>query len=296
MQHVPVTTIYRVKGSLQRLLPPLPVIFSYRTVTPEPTSPHPPRISPSPTAPQPPLRASSIPRYNYATYFRFLAPLYDALFPPRASFQPMSTRTIDLSVKTVIIGDSGVGKTCLLTRFIRDYFDEGAQPTLGVEFMAKVVATPKRRIELQLWDTAGQELFRSVTRGYYRGALVAYLVYDITAQSSFENLEQWIKDVKEVTQNDVITVLIGNKSDLTEQRAVSESEGRALAASLGIPFLETSAKNSQNVEAMFISIAKFIYEKRSQRLLDADPGPDVIALKSGRSVTVEERGSYCGYC
>ena len=93
----------------------------------------------------------------------------------------MQTRNFDFSVKTVVVGDSGVGKTCILLRFIRDKFEETAQPTLGVEFMTKIVETKKHRIELQLWDTAGQELFRAVTKGYYRGSAGAFLVFDITS-------------------------------------------------------------------------------------------------------------------
>lgn len=151
-------------------------------------------------------------------------------------------------------------------------------------------------VKLQIWDTAGQERFHTITSSYYHNAHGIVVVYDVSNRESFDAVNHWFSEVDRLAASEVCKLLIGNKSDLTEQRAVSESEGRALAASLGIPFLETSAKNSQNVEAMFISIAKFIYEKRSQRLLDADPGPDVIALKSGRSVTVEERGSYCGYC
>lgn len=173
----------------------------------------------------------------------------------------MNSKSAELSVKTVIIGDSGVGKTCLLTRFIRDVFDEGSQPTLGVEFMAKVVATPKRRIELQLWDTAGQELFRSVTRGYYRGALVAYLVYDITSQGSFQSLSRWIDDLKQATPNDVITILIGNKSDMAANRQVSVEEAEKFAQEHNMKYFEASAKNGERVAEAITSCLPVIDEK-----------------------------------
>lgn len=173
----------------------------------------------------------------------------------------MNSKSAELSVKTVIIGDSGVGKTCLLTRFIRDVFDEGSQPTLGVEFMAKVVATPKRRIELQLWDTAGQELFRSVTRGYYRGALVAYLVYDITSQGSFQSLNRWIDDLKQATPNDVITILIGNKSDMAANRQVSVEEAEEFAKQHNMKYFEASAKNGERVTEAITSCLPVIDEK-----------------------------------
>ncbi|KAK8882702.1 hypothetical protein M9Y10_045344 [Tritrichomonas musculus] len=168
----------------------------------------------------------------------------------------------DFSVKTVIIGDSGVGKTCILTRFTRDFFDETSQPTLGVEFLAKIVETPKHRIELQLWDTAGQELFRSVTRGYYRGSLIAYLVFDITQHSTFDNLEKWQADIKEVALPNVITVLIGNKSDLAEdRRQVTPAEIEAFAKNHKMEYFEVSAKTGENVNKAITSCLSIIDER-----------------------------------
>lgn len=168
----------------------------------------------------------------------------------------------DFSVKTVIIGDSGVGKTCILTRFTRDFFDETSQPTLGVEFLAKIVETAKHRIELQLWDTAGQELFRSVTRGYYRGSAIAYLVFDITQRSTFDNLEKWHADIKEVALPNVITVLIGNKSDLAaERRQVSREEIDAFANDHKMKYFEVSAKTGENVNEAITSCLSIIDER-----------------------------------
>ena len=154
----------------------------------------------------------------------------------------------DQSVKTVVVGDSCVGKTCILFRFVRDAFEESAQPTLGVEFMSKIVETRKRRIELQLWDTAGQELFRSVTRGYYRGSVGAFIVYDITRRDSFENVAGWLTDVKSTARADVVCVLIGNKCDLEELREVSTQEAEEFAQKNKMQFFETSAKTGENIE------------------------------------------------
>jgi small GTP-binding protein len=174
----------------------------------------------------------------------------------------MKSKKIDFSVKTVVIGDSGVGKTCLLTRFIRDYFDDGSQPTLGVEFMAKEIETPKRRIELQLWDTAGQELFRSVTRGYYRGSSVAYLVFDLTSHSTFDSLDRWLVDIKEVAQPDVITVLIGNKADLADKkRQVSPEEAKKFADAHHMEYFETSAKTGEKIVDAITSCLKIVDER-----------------------------------
>ena len=156
-------------------------------------------------------------------------------------------RNFDFSVKTIVVGDSGVGKTCLLLRFIRDVFDESSQPTLGVEFMTKTVQTKNHKIELQLWDTAGQELFRSVTRGYYRNAVGAFLVFDLTQRSSFENISRWLQDITDVAKNDVIKILIGNKCDLESSREISTEEAKEYAEQNGMVYFETSAKSGENV-------------------------------------------------
>ena len=162
----------------------------------------------------------------------------------------MLGRKFDYSLKVVVVGDSGVGKTCLLIRFIRDLWDEDSQPTLGVEFMTKIVQTEKHRIQLQLWDTAGQELFRSVTRGYYRGSAGALLVFDLTNRDSFENINRWLQDVKDVARSDVVTLLIGNKSDLCdspEKRQVTKEEAEEFAKQHNMQYFETSAKTGNQI-------------------------------------------------
>ena len=144
----------------------------------------------------------------------------------------------DYSLKIVVVGDSGVGKTCLLLRFVRDQWEGETQPTLGVEFLTKVVETEEHHIQLQLWDTAGQELFRSVTRGYYRGAAGALIVFDLTSRDSFNSVERWYQDLKEVASADVITALIGNKSDLEDKRDVSKEEAQQYADEHGMKYFE----------------------------------------------------------
>lgn len=159
----------------------------------------------------------------------------------------------DYSLKIVVVGDSGVGKTCLLLRFVRDDWEGETQPTLGVEFLTKVVPTDEHSIQLQLWDTAGQELFRSVTRGYYRGAAGALIVFDLTSRDSFNSVDRWYQDLKEVARSDVITVLIGNKLDLEDKRAVTTEEAREFAEARGMEYFETSAKTGDNVPKAVIS-------------------------------------------
>jgi small GTP-binding protein len=196
----------------------------------------------------------------------------------------MLGRKFDYSLKIVVVGDSGVGKTCLLIRFVREVFDEESQPTLGVEFLTKIVQTDKHRIQLQLWDTAGQELFRSVTRGYYRGSAGALLLFDLTNRESFESIGRWLQDIRDVARVDVVTVLIGNKSDLADQRQVTTDEATAFAKEHGMAYFETSAKTGSNVgdsvNACVSSIEKNVEEGAYQ----------VAQNQTGESVDFEKEG------
>ena len=167
----------------------------------------------------------------------------------------------DYSLKVVVVGDSGVGKTCFLFRFVRDQWEGETQPTLGVEFLTKVVSTETHRIQLQLWDTAGQELFRSVTRGYYRGSAGAIVVFSLTSQDSFNNVAQWIQDIKEVARSDVVTILIGNKSDLVDERKVSREEAEKFAKEHGMEYYETSAKTGEGIIDAVNGCVKLIEQK-----------------------------------
>jgi small GTP-binding protein len=164
------------------------------------------------------------------------------------------TRKFDHTVKTIVVGDSGIGKTSILLRFTRKLFEDTVPSTLGVEFMSKILEWKGRRVELQLWDTAGQELFRSVTRGYYRGSIGAFLVYDITNHSSFEHVREWMEEVKSAAKPEVVFVLIGNKCDLTSRREVTLEEGEAFATELGVSFFEVSAKDGKNIEEALQSV------------------------------------------
>lgn len=154
---------------------------------------------------------------------------------------------------------------------MKGYFHEEVHPTLGVEFTSKTVQTASRRIELQLWDTAGQELFRTVTRGYYRGSNVAYLVFDLTSHPSFVSIEKWLNDVRDVSEN-VITILIGNKADLQAQRNVSVEEAEKFAATHHMKYFEVSAKTGEKVSDAVESCITMIEEKADMGLF-AVPSP-----------------------
>merc|ERR1712093_504912 len=144
--------------------------------------------------------------------------------------------------KYIIIGDTGVGKSCLLLQFTDRRFQPIHDLTIGVEFGARMITIDKKQIKLQIWDTAGQESFRSITRSYYRGAAGALLVYDITRRETFNHLANWLEDARQHANPNMTIMLIGNKSDLTHRRAVSREEGEAFAEKYGLVFMETSAK------------------------------------------------------
>lgn len=191
----------------------------------------------------------------------------------------MLGRKFDYSLKIVVVGDSGVGKTCLLIRFVRDIFDEECQPTLGVEFLTKIVQTEQHRIQLQLWDTAGQELFRSVTRGYYRGSAGALLVFDLTNRDSFDNITSWLTDIRNVARADVVTLLIGNKADLADKRQVSTEEAEAFAKEKGMQYFETSAKTGANIQTAVDACVAVIEKNVGAGAYEVAPNSDNVDFR-----------------
>lgn len=157
--------------------------------------------------------------------------------------------------KLVFLGEQSVGKTSLITRFMYDSFDNSYQATIGIDFLSKTMYLEDRTIRLQLWDTAGQERFRSLIPSYIRDSSVAIVVYDITNATSFQQTSKWIDDVRTERGSDVIIVLVGNKTDLSDKRQVSFEEGERRAKELNVMFVETSAKAGYNIKQMFRRIA-----------------------------------------
>uniref|UniRef100_A0A9J8BLV5 RAB2A, member RAS oncogene family n=1 Tax=Cyprinus carpio carpio TaxID=630221 RepID=A0A9J8BLV5_CYPCA len=141
-----------------------------------------------------------------------------------------------------------VGKSCLLLQFTDKRFQPVHDLTIGVEFGARMITIDGKQIKLQIWDTAGQESFRSITRSYYRGAAGALLVYDITRRDTFNHLTTWLEDARQHSNSNMVIMLIGNKSDLESRREVKKEEGEAFAREHGLIFMETSAKTASNVE------------------------------------------------
>uniref|UniRef100_K3WEK9 Uncharacterized protein n=1 Tax=Globisporangium ultimum (strain ATCC 200006 / CBS 805.95 / DAOM BR144) TaxID=431595 RepID=K3WEK9_GLOUD len=170
--------------------------------------------------------------------------------------------------KYIIIGDTGVGKSCLLLQFTDKRFQPVHDLTIGVEFGARMINIENKQIKLQIWDTAGQESFRSITRSYYRGAAGALLVYDITRRDTFNHLTRWLEEARQNSNSNMAIMLIGNKSDLEHRRAVSYKEGEQFAKENGLIFLETSAKTAANVEDAFVKTASKIYSNIQSGVCD----------------------------
>ena len=164
----------------------------------------------------------------------------------------------DYLFKILLIGNSGVGKSSLLLRFADDTFTDNFMPTIGVDFKIRTLEVDGKTIKLQIWDTAGQERFKTITSSYYKGAHGIIVVYDITDKESFKNIDTWMNEVEKHASDNVSRILVGNKSDMEESRQVSTDEGKELADQYNIRFMETSAKESANVEEAFTLMTKEI--------------------------------------
>ena len=189
--------------------------------------------------------------------------------------------------KYIIIGDMGVGKSCLLQQFTEKRFPEDQPHTIGIEFGTRVIEVHNKVIKLQIWDTAGQERFRAVTRSYYRGAAGAIMVYDITTRSSFNHLATWLTDARNHTNPCTVMMLIGNKLDMAKQREVYFEGHDAFAKDNGLLYLEVSAKTGQNVEEAFLRTARKIYDNIQSGALDlnaAESGVVTNKTKAARGI------------
>lgn len=170
----------------------------------------------------------------------------------QAGLAPTTTK----KYKIVFLGDLSVGKTSIINQFIYGTFDHSHQPTIGIDFLSKTMYLDDRTIRLQLWDTAGQERFRSLIPNYIRDCSVAVLVYDITQRQSYLNIDRWVEDIRNERGSDVIVMLVGNKVDISDKRAVTTEEGKGKAADLNLHFIEASAKTGESIKNLFRNIAQ----------------------------------------
>lgn len=228
--------------------PASPVSRGARTPLPRPDVALPPGKLPSHQ--QPPSATMATAPYNYSYIFKY-----------------------------IIIGDMGVGKSCLLHQFTEKKFMADCPHTIGVEFGTRIIEVSGQKIKLQIWDTAGQERFRAVTRSYYRGAAGALMVYDITRRSTYNHLSSWLTDARNLTNPNTVIILIGNKADLEAQRDVTYEEAKQFAEENGLLFLEASAKTGENVEDAFLEAAKKIYQNIQDGSLDLNAAESGVQHK-----------------
>ena len=168
--------------------------------------------------------------------------------------------SFDLSFKIIIVGDQGVGKSCLAIKASRNYFEDFYSPTVGFEFVSFNVKVQEKIIKLQIWDTCGQEVYRSLISSFFRSASLAIIVYSIDTEDSFNNIEKWLNDIKTQSNPDIKIFLIGNKADLEDKRRLTKEQGEQLCNDHKLAFfMETSAKTGFNVQNVFIQVAKELY-------------------------------------
>ncbi|KAM3301918.1 Ras-related protein YPT3 [Capsicum baccatum] len=198
----------------------------------------------------------------------------------------------DYLFKLVLIGDSGVGKSNLLSRFTKNEFNLESKSTIGVEFATKSMNVDGKVIKAQIWDTAGQERYRAITSAYYRGAVGALLVYDVTRHVTFENVTRWLKELRDHTDPNIVVMLLGNKSDLRHLVAVSTDEAKSLAEREALYFMETSALEATNVENAFTEVLTQIYRIVSKKAVEAgDEGATSSAPPKGQTINLKDEGS-----
>ena len=198
----------------------------------------------------------------------------------------------DLMFKILLLGDSGVGKSSLLLRYTKNEFISDMRSTIGVEFALKYITIDNYQLKIQIWDTAGMERYRSITNAYYKGAKGVIVLYDICRKKSFENVDKWIDDFKSKADDDAVIILIGNKSDLDDKREVSKEEGESKAQMNKFAFMETSAKDNNNVqkafETLFGEIVKIYKNKNNIDLNDnkeGDEGMKKNMKENGNTIT-----------
>ena len=206
----------------------------------------------------------------------------------------------DMIFKIILIGDTSVGKTNILTKYLSDEFDPNSKATVGVEFGTKNFKIENKIVKVQIWDTAGQERYRSITNAYYKGAKGAFIVYDITKKTSFENIEKWLSDLKTNSDKNLSIVLLGNKSDLVDKREVTIEEGKEKAEKNKFAFIETSALNGNNIEKAFTELIMEVYQNNhemieNQAKVNVKVNKNSVELDKGKNEenNQENEGGWC---
>ena len=205
----------------------------------------------------------------------------------------MADEDYDFIFKVLLLGNSDVGKSSLLLRYVDSVWNDAFVPTIGVDFKVKTLEINNKRVKMQIWDTAGQERFRTVVSTYFRGAHGILLLYDVTNRDSFKNLESWLIEIEKNAKEKVLKILIGNKCDLGEDREITIEEGKAFALRNGMEFMETSAKMNTNVTEAFETLGKLMIEFNSKSNNLTQNSKDTKNLKAGSGKNLKTKKGCC---
>ena len=206
----------------------------------------------------------------------------------------MAEEEYDFIFKVLLLGNSDVGKSSMLLRFVDSVWNDAFTPTIGVDFKVKTLEINNKRVKMQIWDTAGQERFRTVVSTYFRGAHGILLLYDVTNKDSFKNLENWLIEIEKNSNQKVLKILIGNKCDLTEDREITTEEGQTFANRNGMEFMETSAKMNTNVSEAFTTLGKLMIEFNSKTNTNqGQKSCEVKTLKSNSGKDLNTKKKCC---
>ena len=205
----------------------------------------------------------------------------------------MEEEGYDFIFKVLLLGNSDVGKSSLLLRYVDSVWNDACVPTIGVDFKVKTLTINEKKVKMQIWDTAGQERFRTVVATYFRGAHGILLLYDVTNKDSFKNLESWLIEIEKNAKEKVLKILIGNKCDLTDDREISTEEGKAFALRNGMEFMETSAKMNTNVTEAFETLGKLMIEFNSKGNQGTQKNNDNKNLKAGSGKNLKTKKGCC---
>ena len=192
----------------------------------------------------------------------------------------------EMMIKIILIGDSAVGKTNIMSKYLKGAFQQNSKATVGVEFGSKLFKVDNHNIKAQIWDTAGQEKYKAITGAYYKGSKGAFVVYDITRKDTFDSVDRWINDLKVTADQNINIILIGNKSDLEDKRDVLKEQGEEKAKSFGCAFLETSALNGDNIDKGFELMVNEIFKKYASESLEDDD--DLGIMEKGEDINLEK--------
>ena len=204
----------------------------------------------------------------------------------------MMEEEYDYIFKVLLVGNSDVGKSSLILRYVDQIWNDVFVPTIGVDFKVKSLEIENKSIKLQIWDTAGQERFRNVISSYFKGAHGILLIFDITSRDSFKELENWLAEVEKNASTQILKILIGNKCDLEEEREISKDEGEAFAMRNGMQYIETSAKINTNVNEAFEALSKIMVEYYSKKS-SANNENKTIKMNKGTDITIPKKKKCC---